>query len=153
LANAASGQRISAWDPHHDHLIRELREALPQRHRRLFDLFATPSTGSLAEPEERRGMALQLAETSRCVEPLLDPADALSAVGLPTRLIHGRGDRLIPFTEGLRVHESLPRKVRRGLTVTAMFHHSADTTPAGIGTRTRENLKMLRAIRGMINTV
>jgi hypothetical protein len=34
-----------------------------------------------------------------------------------------------------------------------MFHHSADTTPAGIGTRTRENLKMLRAIRGMINTV
>jgi pimeloyl-ACP methyl ester carboxylesterase len=153
LATAASGQRISAWDPRHDEPIRQLREALPQKHRRLYDLFATPSTQALAEPDERRQIAARLAETSRSVEPLLDPSPALAEVDLPTRLIHGRGDRLIPFTEALRLHDNLPGEVRRGTTVTAMFHHSADSKPAGIAQRARENLKMLRAIHGMITTV
>jgi len=153
LAEAASGQRISAWEPHHDGLIRELRGTIPQRHRRLYDLFATPSTEALAEPEERRQIAVELAETSRSIEPLLDPAPALAEVDLPTSLIHGREDRLIPFTEGLRLHEKLPSRIRRGLTVTAMFHHSADSSPSGITARALENFKMLRAIRGMINTV
>jgi pimeloyl-ACP methyl ester carboxylesterase len=153
LATAASGQRISAWDPRHDGLIRTLRERVPGRHKRLYDLFATPSTGALSEPEERRHVAVRLAETSRGVEPLLDPAPALSEVGLPTALVHGRGDRLIPFTEGLRLHDSLPGAVRRGLTVTAMLHHSADSTPSGLGARARESFKMLQAIRRMINTV
>jgi len=153
LANAASGQRISAWDPRHDILIRELRQTLPRQHRGLFDLFATPSTEALPEPEERRHLAISLAETCRRVEPLLDPANALAGVSLPTRLIHGRGDRLIPFTEGLRLHESLPSQARRGLTVTAMFHHSKDTAPARLTTRALESLKLLRAIHGMIHTV
>ncbi len=153
LANAASGQRISAWDPRHDALIRELRHTLSGRHRRLFDLFATPSTDALPEPEERRSLAISLAETCRRVDPLLDPATALAGVELPTRLIHGRGDRLIPFTEGLRLNESLPSRVRKGLTVTAMFHHSADTAPRRLTTRARESFKLLKAIHGMINTV
>lgn len=153
LANAASGQRISAWDPHHDRLIRNLRQMLPEKHRRLYDLFAMPSTGALVEPEERRQIAAQLADTCRNVDPLLDPAPALAELELPTSLIHGRSDRLIPFTEGLRLHEMIPSEVRRGLTVTAMFHHSADSTPAGLTVRARESFKMLRAIRGMINTV
>jgi len=153
LAQAASGQRISAWDPRHDGLIRALREAIPQKHKRLYDLFATPSTSALAEPEEGRDVAVRLAETSRSLEPLLDPAPALSELGLPTALIHGQRDRLIPFTEGLRLHDNLPHGIRRGLTVTAMFHHSADSKPSGLAVRARESFKMLRAIHGMINTV
>jgi pimeloyl-ACP methyl ester carboxylesterase len=153
LANAASGKRIAAWDPRHDALIRQLREALPQGRRRLFDLFATPSGESIPEPEERLELAISLAAASRVAEPLLDPAGDLAGVDLPTRLVHGRGDRLIPFTEGLRLHERLPPDVRKGVTVTAMFHHSADSAPARITERVRENLKMLGAIRGMINTV
>lgn len=153
LATAASGKRIPAWDPRHDTPIRQLREVLPQKYRRLYDLFATPSTHALAEPDERRQIAVRLAETSRSVEPLLDPSPALAEVDLPTRLIHGRGDRLIPFTEALRLHESLPVGVCRGTTVTAMFHHSAESKPAGMVQLVRENVKMLRAIHGMITTV
>lgn len=153
LANAASGRRISAWDPRHDALIRELRQNLPRQHQRLFDLFATPSTDALPEPDERRRLAVLLAETCRRVNPLLDPATALAGVTLPTRLIHGRGDRLIPFTEGLRLQESLPSQVRKGLTITGMFHHSADTAPARLTTRALETLKLLRAIHGMIHAV
>jgi pimeloyl-ACP methyl ester carboxylesterase len=153
LATAASGQRISAWDPRHDELIRELRRALPMRRRPLFDLFARPSNEAWQDPEEGRRVAVLLADACRREEPLLDPAIALTRVSLPTRLIHGRGDRLIPFTEGLRLHDSLPAFWRRGLTVTAMFNHSADSAPAGLFDSALERLRMLRALHGMLTTV
>lgn len=153
LAMAASGQRIPAWDPRHDELIRQLRHSLPLRQRHLFDLFATPSNEVRQEPEEARSIALLLADACRREEPLLDPAIALARVSLPTRLFHGRGDRLIPFTESLRLHERLPAHARRGLTVTAMFNHSADTVPAGILDAARERLRMLGALHGMLSTV
>jgi pimeloyl-ACP methyl ester carboxylesterase len=153
LASAASSQRIPAWDAHHDPLIEKLRESLPQRHRAIFDLFATPSGRCPRDVEESRRMAIGLAEACRRMEPLLDPAGELTRVDLPTQLIHGRGDRLIPFTEGLRLHQSLPPHARRGVTVTGLFDHTADATPAGKLRRTREKLEMFSAIRDMINTV
>jgi pimeloyl-ACP methyl ester carboxylesterase len=153
LASAASGRRVPAWDPRHDPLIDQLRESLPQARRRLFDLFAVPSGSVPPEPEERRRMAVLLAEACRRMEPLLDPAEELTHVDLPTRLIHGRGDRLIPFTEGLRLDRGLPARARRGVTVTGLFNHTADASPAGVLERAREKLEMFGAIRGMINTV
>jgi pimeloyl-ACP methyl ester carboxylesterase len=153
LASAASGQRIPAWDPQHDPLIEQLRESLPHARRPLFDLFAVRSDSTSAEPEERRRMAVLLAEACRRAEPLLDPAHDLTRIDLPTRLIHGRGDRLIPFTEGLRLDRGLPERARRGVTVTGLFNHTADTSPAGLLERAREKLEMFSAIRGMINTV
>jgi pimeloyl-ACP methyl ester carboxylesterase len=153
LAAAASGRRIPAWDPQHDPLIEELRESLPQARRPLFDLFAVPSGSVSPDPEERRRMAVLLAEACRRTERLLDPADDLTRVVLPTRLIHGRGDRLIPFTEGLRLDRGLPERARRGVTVTGLFNHTADAAPAGLFERTREKLEMFGAIRDMINTV
>jgi pimeloyl-ACP methyl ester carboxylesterase len=153
LATAASGQRIAAWDPRHDVLIGQLREALPAGRRSLFDLFATRSTGPRPDPDEGRSLALRLAEACRRVEPLLDPAAGLARVDRPTRLIHGRGDRLIPFTEGLRLLEGLPERARRGLTVTGLFNHSADHAPTRWIDHALETLKMLGAIRGVINTV
>jgi pimeloyl-ACP methyl ester carboxylesterase len=86
-------------------------------------------------------------------EPLLDPAADLARLRVPTRLIHGRGDRLIPFTERHRLFHELPETARRGLTVTRLFHHSADSVPAGILGRAVEQVMMLQAIRGLINTV
>ena len=153
LAYAASGQRISAWDARHDELIRELRRTLPPRRRRLFDLFATPSNETLAEPEEGRRVAIALAEACRREDPLLDPTTALRRVRLPTRLIHGRGDRLIPFTETLRLQRSLPEDACKGLTVTALFNHTADSAPTRAVDRMHERLKMFEAMRGMINMV
>lgn len=153
LADSASSKRVPAWDPRHDATIEELREALPSRRRSLFDLFATPSTRPPAEADERLEMALALAEACRRTEPLLDPASALERVAIPTQLIHGRGDRLIPFTEGFRLLEGLPERARRGLTVTELFHHTADTSPPRTLDRARESLKMFMAIRSVINTV
>jgi pimeloyl-ACP methyl ester carboxylesterase len=153
LAVASSGQRISAWDPRHDTMIGQLREALPSKRQRLFDLFATPSGVTHPEPQEGRRMATLLAEACRRVEPLLDPAADLARVDLPTRLVHGRGDRLIPFTEGFRLLDGLPAHSRRGLTVTGLFSHSADSAPPGLADRARETMKMLKLIQGLMNTV
>lgn len=153
LAEAASGLRISAWEPHHDEMIEQLRHALPEKRKPLFDLFATPSgCPHRSEQEERRDMAIRLAEACRRVEPLLEPATELAGVHLPTRLIHGQGDRLIPFTESARFMGGLPENTRRNLTVTGLFNHSADRAPA-MSNRAREHIRMFGAIRGMINTV
>jgi pimeloyl-ACP methyl ester carboxylesterase len=153
LAFEASERRIAAWEPYHDAMIGELRGSLPQRRQPLFDLFALPSDRVHQEPEEGRDMALKLADACRRAEPLLDPATDLARVSLPTRLIHGRGDRLIPFTEGCRLFEGLPERARRSLTVTSLFNHTADHAPPRAVDRARENLKLLVAIRGLVSTV
>jgi pimeloyl-ACP methyl ester carboxylesterase len=152
LAVAASDLRVPAWLPQHDAMIEELRASLPQVRRPLFDLFATPTTGVRPEPAARRDIAMRLAETCRRLEPLLEPKAALASVRVPTRLIHGRGDRLIPFTESLRLWEELPASARGGITVTGLFNHSADRSPTGLADRVREGLIMLGAIRGLINS-
>ena len=152
LAVAASDQRVSAWQPYHNGMIEELRASLPQVRRPLFDLFATPSTVVRPDPAARRDIAMRLAATCRRLEPLLEPKAAMAGVRVPTRLIHGRGDRLIPFTESLRLWEELPTVARGGLTVTGLFSHSADRSPAGLAERVREGLIMLGAIRAVINT-
>jgi pimeloyl-ACP methyl ester carboxylesterase len=153
LATEASTQRISAWEPHHDLMIRELRSSLPERRRPLFDLFATPSKDVRPEQEERLEIALKLAEACRRVAPLLEPASELDDLDVPTRLIHGRTDRLIPFTEGMRLMAGLPRRAQRDLSVTGLFNHSADSAPIEILDRAVEGIRMFGTIRGMINTV
>jgi pimeloyl-ACP methyl ester carboxylesterase len=153
LAAAASDLRIPAWDPRHDPLIVELRLALPPRRRPLFDLFATPSNQARPEREECLAMALSLTQACRRVEPLLEPGPHLARVRVPTRLFHGRGDRLMPFTESMRLSRRLPAAARGGLTVTGLFGHSADQRPSSLIDRVREKAAFLASLRGVINTV
>ena len=153
LAVEVSEKRIAAWDPHHDATIGELRIALPARRRPLFDLFATPSTAQRPDREEGLAIARRLARAARRVEPLLDPGPYLSTVGVPTRLIHGRGDRLIPFTESMRLGERLPLADRQALSVTGLFAHSADQASGTLVERVREKAAFFGTLRGLINTV
>lgn len=153
LAAAASEQRVPAWALQHDETIEGLRLALPMRRRALFDLFATPTTRGRPGRSECRDMATRLAEACRRVEPLLEPSADLARIRVPTRLIHGRADRLIPFTEGLRLMGGLPETIRKAVTVTGLFSHSADKAPAARSDRVREGMMMFGALRGVINTV
>ena len=98
-------------------------------------------------------MAARLAEACRRLEPLLEPAAHLQDVRVPTRLIHGRGDRLIPFTECLRLVEGLPDESLEGHTVTGLFSHSADRSTGSLLTQVREKATFFGALRGVINTV
>ena len=153
LAAAASEQRVPAWKPHHDEMIEELRLALPMRRRALFDLFATATTAERPGRAECLEIATKLARASRRVEPLLEPARDLGRVHLPTRLIHGRGDRVTPFTESLRLMQCLPETARSGVTVTGLFNHRADESPGSLPDRVRETVTFFAALRAAINTV
>jgi pimeloyl-ACP methyl ester carboxylesterase len=153
LAIASTEQRLAAWLPEHDALKAELRSSLPQRRQALFDLFAPPTGEIRGELHERVQMAVALAGACRRVEPLLDPAGRLAEASTPVRLIHGRGDRLVPFTESLRFHDRLPSTVEAHVTVTGLFAHSADVSPPSLGARIWEGAVFFEALRGLINTV
>lgn len=153
LATATSEERVSAWDSSHDPMIEELRVGLPSGRRALFDLFATTTTRKRPDRKECLEMATELAGACRRLDPLLEPAPELARVSLPTRLIHGRGDRLIPFTEGLRLMAGLPEMARESLTLTGLIGHSLDESPKSPLTRAREGMTMFGALRGVINTV
>ena len=153
LAYEASGRRVSAWEPCHDRMIRDLRCSLPQRRQALFDHFATPSTSDRPNSEAACDLAGRLAEACRRAEPLLDPAHGLAGLRVPTQVIHGQGDRLVPFTEGLRLMESLPAASQRGVTVTPLFNHSKDHAPESAIDWVVENARLFGALRRLINTV
>lgn len=153
LAEAASGQRISAWEPHHDPMIRQLRATIPECRQPLFDQLARSTDSPVPDRDAGLELADKLGKACRRTEPLLDPADALSRVTVPTQVIHGHGDRLVPFTEGLRLMDALPESARRGTTVTRMFNHSKDHAPADPVERVRETAKLFGALRRLINTV
>lgn len=153
LASAASDKRISAWEPYHDDMISELRAALPAERRPLFDCFATPTTDPRPPSEECLEIGRALAKTCRDAEPLLDPEALLGRVQVPTQVIHGRGDRLVPFTEGLRLMDRLPADVKRGATVTRMFNHSKDSRPPGAVEHALEAARLFSALKRLVTTV
>ena len=153
LAAQASDRRVPAWDPYHDETIRGLRAGFSPNRQALFDLFATATTDPRPEQEACLAMASLLTAACKRVEPRLEPARYLERVELGTRLIHGRGDRLIPFTESMRLHEGLPAGSRDGHTVTGLFSHSADRSEGSALERAWEGLTFFEALRGLINTV
>jgi pimeloyl-ACP methyl ester carboxylesterase len=153
LAEAASGERISAWEAHHDKLIGELRAGIARERRPLFDCFARPSGAPEPDIEECRRLAKDLAGACRRWEPLLEPSKDLARIEVPVQVIHGRGDRLVPFTEGLRLMEGFPERMRRGATVTRLINHSKDETLETLPDQIVERAALFGALRRLINTV
>ena len=153
LALAATERRVPAWSPEHDALKDALRPSIAACRRGLFDFFAPRTDAPQPCCEEGDAWAALLAGACRRAEPLLEPSRRLGCVRVPTRLIHGRNDRLIPYTESLRFKEGLDDAVEADVTITGLFAHSATLAPPSLTARTREALLLFQAIRGLINTV
>jgi pimeloyl-ACP methyl ester carboxylesterase len=153
LAADVSERGVSGWDARNDARIAELRATLPAGSRELYDLFARPSGATPAAREEALAIARRLYETCLRVEPLLEPGPHLAGLRVATHLIHGRGDRLIPYTESMRLEGQLPEPARRGLTVTGLFGHTAGHAPESLVERVREGATFFQALRAVVNTV
>jgi pimeloyl-ACP methyl ester carboxylesterase len=95
-----------------------------------WDLLAPTSDRTLPDPQAGRALADALADAGLRARPALDPAGRLGGLRVPTLLMHGRADVLIPFTETLRLAAKLPRGPRRGVTITRLVGHSK-TAEAG----------------------
>ena len=153
LAVEAGERRILAWDPSYDTLKEQLRKKLSKDRREIFDLFAPPSDREPPETEAERITPL-LTRAAMDAAPLLDPLPFLSRVETRVQLIHGRNDRLIPYTETLRMQAAFPEEMRVDTTITALLDHSEQGGRlASIGKEISEGTKLLRALGRLLGTV
>ena len=153
LAVEAGERRILAWDPSYDPLKEQLREQISEDRREIFDLFAPPSD---REPEATEAERITPLLTHAAMEaaPLLDPLPFLDRVETPVQLIHGRNDRLIPYTETLRMEAAFPESQRVDVTITALLDHSEQGGRlASIRKQISESAKLLRTLGRVLGSV
>lgn len=133
LALEAGRRQVYAGDPSFDDAKAATRATLPREKRALFDVIAPP-TSDLQRRDTglARRLALELAQTALRCDPLIDPRPWLAGVRTPILLAHGRDDRLIPFTETIRLSRGLTPAMVRRCTITSLFAHSGGTQP-GLG--------------------
>lgn len=152
LAMLAGDVGVMAWEPVFDEAKRELRNALSPAQQEVFDLFA-PLTRDEPDREVAEGMATALAEAGQRVEPTLQAAQVFPDVRGPIHLIHGRQDRLIPFSEAFRLRNALPAGVVAGPTVTSLFAHSSQDPFPGLLGGARETAAFFRALSRALGLV
>lgn len=143
---------MAASDPGYDPFKRELAAGVAHERQPLFDLFAPPG-GSVPDREAVEALLEPMVDTIRRVDPLMDPAQRLAGVRVPVRLVHGRGDVLIPFTETLRTAERMGPDANARVTITRLFTHSQeDGIPGGVR-GVAESARFVRALGGVLRMV
>ena len=150
LATLAGDRRIMSWDPGYDGVKDELMSSVPVENRALFRLFAPPADRE-PDPGPANEIAPLLAETARAVHPHLELPRSMAPSGReapPVRLIHGRQDHLIPFTETLALERRLRNRTDVSATVTDLFAHSGGS--AASPARLREAVRFFTALRGVM---
>jgi pimeloyl-ACP methyl ester carboxylesterase len=152
LAGAAGDRALPSDDPRLDPTKDELRTRVADERRPLFDLFA-PRSGALPEPRRAAEVAEALAAAARRVDPEGDPGPALAGVRRPVHVLHGRYDRLIPFSEALRLSAALPTRARVRATITRLFGHSGEHTRPSVLRGLTELPRFLAALRGVLRVV
>lgn len=145
LAALAGDRGIMSWEPASDPIKAEVLESVSPGGRELFRLFA-PEAVREPDPAWADEIAPLLAEAGRTTHPDLElPATFPSGVLPPVRLIHGRHDQLIPFTETLALERFLRKRADVTGTVTDLFAHSRGS--GGKVVRLGEAARFLGAIR------
>jgi pimeloyl-ACP methyl ester carboxylesterase len=135
--------------PLYDTVIADLRATLPAGVHRVFDVLAAPSQQPVPDIEGGRALADAMAEAALRHEPELDPSGRLDATAAPVVLLHGYADRLVPYSETLRLAEQVPAQVLRSVTVTKLLGHTRRSETAGI----REPRAFAREAAGFLHFV
>jgi pimeloyl-ACP methyl ester carboxylesterase len=152
LAREAGDLQVGAWEACYDSVKEGLiKEIHPSRHD-LFRAFAPP-TGH-APPKELSSMLVPvLADAARAAAPHAEPGSFLERISVPVRLVHGRGDRLIPFSETLRMAEAFPSTADIRVYLTGLFAHSQMDSAAGAEGGVEEQLHFLRILSDLLMLV
>jgi dienelactone hydrolase len=149
LAAEAGERQLPPLDPGLDPLKSSLRSRLGPDDRRLFDLFAPPWDRD-PDPESGRELAGSMVAAARQKMPLLDPIPGIDSIRPPVRLLHGRTDRLIPYTETLYLARTLSSCTRNLDTrLTGLFAHSGGSERLRVTSRAREAIRFLRMLAGV----
>ncbi len=148
LAAAAGDHGFMSWEPSSDPYKDDVIASVSAPNRALFRVFA-PNAAQDPDPGRAEELAPLLVEAARATHPELELSRALDGRSLPPiRLLHGREDHLIPFTETLALERYLRKRADVEATVTGLFAHSKG---AGRGVaRIREAARFLGALRGVM---
>ncbi len=152
LARDAGDLQVGAWEAGYDKLKEELQEGIHPSRRELFRAFA-PSSGHTPQRELSRRLAPALAAAARAAAPHADPLSFLHKISLPVRLVHGRGDRLIPFSESLRLGAAFPPAADIRVHLTGLFAHSQLDQDPGIRGGVEEQLHFVRILSDLLTLV
>lgn len=124
IAAEAGRRGTPAFEREYDPLKEELRAELEPGERGVWDLFAPAAGLPPHDLAAARELGREMARAAIEAEPLLDPRSSLADLRCRVVLAHGYEDRLIPFTETLRLREALPPRLSASATITRLFAHS-----------------------------
>ncbi|MFO7893271.1 MAG: hypothetical protein R6U63_06045 [Longimicrobiales bacterium] len=155
LAREVGRRKLMAWEPATNPLKEEARSSLDGRQQEFFDLIAPPTDASRTPVERARldTLADRLAQAALEQDPVLDPAPYLARVPVPVFLAHGRDDRLMPWTELIRLRRALPAARIRHAVVTGLFAHSFRERRLPTPSMVMEAARFVRAIHRMVHLV
>jgi hypothetical protein len=149
-------------DPSADPLKAALRATVAPGHREIWDLFVTSAArgaelarGDAPLPQALGPLIEALTETVRWRDPGLDPISGVGRISVPVRLLHGRDDVLIPWTETARLDGLLrPRSASIETTITGLFAHSgtepsSEGAPPPLLNQLEEGGRLFRALMGV----
>ncbi len=149
LAARAGDLSVDGRSPELEGLREEIRGKMTPSHRELLDLFAPPE-GRRPERSAALELSRRMTAAARQAHPLLDPIPNLAPIPVPVRLLHGRDDLLIPYTETLALARALHDRTSDLKTgITGLFAHSRDREDAppggirGMVARSRDALHFL----------
>jgi pimeloyl-ACP methyl ester carboxylesterase len=123
LARVAGDTKVPSWEVHFESMREPLEVHIHPSRKTLFRELALAS-GPRTPVELSQELVPALAKAALAASPLYDVLPYLPDIEVPARLIHGRGDRLIPFTETLRAAEVFPGTSPKRVYLTGLFSHS-----------------------------
>jgi fermentation-respiration switch protein FrsA (DUF1100 family) len=85
--------------------------------------------------------------------PYAEPGPFLERVPVPVRLVHGRRDRLFPFSETLRIHQGFPETADVRTHLTGLFGHSYPHGPRRWLREVGERITFLRVLTDILGLV
>lgn len=149
-----SGRRGAwAWEAEYDPFKAGVRRGLSPAQREVWDAVAPMSALPPADTPFVRTLADGLADAIRRAAPELDPYGRLDGLRGRAVLSHGRADRLIPWTETLRLRALLPSSLDASATITGLFAHSAHAGWMHPLERAREAAKFVRLLNRALAAV
>ena len=153
LAMEAGRRGVMAWEAEYDAFKREIRGGLSPAGREVWDLLAPPSGTLPADLDAARRLADGMGQAMLERFPGLDPQPHLPALRGRIILSHGRADRLIPWTESLRLQAVMPPTAEVSTTITGLFAHSAHAGWLHPLDRVRETSQFIRLLNGALGAV
>ena len=149
LAREAGDAQVGSWEAVFDASKAVLEKGIHPSRRALFRVFAPPA-GALPPAGSGEALAKALATAALQDPALFDARHHLPAITLPVHLIHGREDRLIPFTESLRLRSFFPPEAQVSVSITGLFAHSQRNGGRAGWAEAAERIRFLRMLRRIL---